>query len=123
MRPSSILIAMLAAMVVASHSATAADVPPPRLESWEVYPAAINVSDSSAEVYVEFRVTDDQSQIQTPSVRANSLTTSQSTGFGDVTVISSSNDGLMLPTARFSLFGQGLHRDPGRPRCSQYLTN
>ena len=34
MRPSNILIAMLAAMVLASHSVKAADILPPKLESW-----------------------------------------------------------------------------------------
>ena len=94
MRPSSILRAMLAAMVFASHSVKAADILPPKLESWTQYPREVNVTDQSAEVYAEFRVTDNESRIDTPSLIAESEVTSQNTSWADVSIVSSSDDGL-----------------------------
>ena len=96
MKSSRILMGMLAAMVLAPHSVIAADVTPPKLESWDQYPSEINVTDGPAKVYVELRVTDDESGIETPSITASSKTTSQSSGFGTMSVLSSSNGGLNI---------------------------
>lgn len=97
MKSSSTLMGIMAVMVLASHSVMAADVTPPKLESWDQYPSEINVTDGPAKVYVEFRVTDDESGIKTPNITAESKTTSQSSfGFGTVSVLSSSNGGLNI---------------------------
>ncbi|MDA9799296.1 Ig-like domain-containing protein [Luminiphilus sp.] len=84
------------AALLAVHQAFGADVTPPKLESWDQYPSEINVTDGPAKVYVEFRVTDDESGIETPVISASSNTTSQNSGFGSVSVLSSSNGGLNI---------------------------
>ena len=86
--------AVLLGLVLALQQALAADVTPPKLESWKQWPDEINVTDGFRRVYVEFRVTDDESGIKTPSITANSSSTSQSSGFGGISVIESSENGL-----------------------------
>lgn len=80
--------------VVLINEGVAADVTPPTLESWNQYPDEINVTDGPGKVYVEFRVTDDETGIEEPNISASSKTTSQSSGFGSISVLSSSNGGL-----------------------------
>ena len=107
MKSSSTLMGIMAVMVLASHSVMAADVTPPKLESWDQYPSEINVTDGPAKVYVEFRVTDDESGIETPLISAGSKTTTQSSGFGRVSVLSSSNGGLNILYSGEIVIGQG----------------
>ena len=105
---------LLTAALLLEHQAFAADITPPKLESWNQYPSEINVTDGPAKVYVEFRVTDDESGIETPSITASSNTTSQSAGFGTVSVLSSSNNGLSILFRGEVVIDQGSAPGPWR---------
>ena len=137
MRPLSILVATLAAMVFVSLSVTAADVTPPtlepdegyssqtleadttnpRYESWVQYPREINVTDGPASIFVEFRMSDDESGIESPAPRnfvmqAVSSTTSQTSSYAEISVVSESADGLNNSYAAEMVVEQGAA--PGR---------
>jgi len=84
------------AALLAAPQAFAADITPPTLESLRLYPSEINVTDGPASVYVEFRVTDDESGIETPIVTAFSETTTQGASPMPLSVLSSSYDGLNI---------------------------
>ena len=105
LRPSIVYTAMT--FMLAINGSMAADVTPPQLQSWTQYPDEINVTNGPGKIFVEFRVTDDESGIREPSIGANSLTTNQTAGFGTVSVLSSSEDGLDISFRAEISIGQG----------------
>src|SRR5688572_28067333 len=75
-----------------------ADTSPPVLVSSSVTPTSVNVSSSGQQVTVTVRVTD-ATGAQTPTINLSSTTTSQTAGFGSMTLVSgSATDGTYSKT-------------------------
>lgn len=76
-------------LLLVSMRSIAADIDPPRLVSWHVFPSEVYTTSSSANVIVEMRIVDDESGTTMPVISAKSTTAEgQSTGFGFSTLIS-----------------------------------
>ena len=83
----SLVCLIFVSFFITSPTAWAADTTAPKLLSWTLKGSSFDVTNSSASPVVEFSVSDD-SEISTPALTLNSSTTSQSSGFATVEVIS-----------------------------------
>jgi len=84
----SLIKCLLLAAVFMCDTAHSADVTAPQLLEWDFTPKTVDVTTQAQRVTVTFRVTDDISGTETPNVVADSIDTTQSTGFANVQLIS-----------------------------------
>ena len=75
-------------ITICLHANAFADIEPPKLISWKIEPESIDTSASAAQVIVTFRVTDNDSGAEMPSVTASHDSSGQSTGFATVQRVS-----------------------------------
>lgn len=86
--PAALKIGFFLVILFLCEQVYAADVTPPQLQSWDFTPKTVDVSSQAQVITVTFRVTDDLSGVVIPNVSASSDTTSQTTGFAQVSLIS-----------------------------------
>lgn len=110
--PAALKIGFFLVILFLCEQVYAADVTPPQLQSWDFTPKTVDVSSQAQVITVTFRVTDDLSGVVIPNVSASSDTTSQTTGFAQVSLISGN--------ARRRLAGQDHHSRPVRSRTVEY---